>query len=75
MNSLINAIVERNFQNRTVGFIENGSWAPMAAKVMKDKLSSQKNLTFIEQEVKIVSSLSEENLSQIDVLAQSLLSK
>ena len=75
MNSLINAIVERNFQNRTVGFIENGSWAPMAAKVMKDKLSSQKNLTFIEQEVKIVSSLSEENLSQIDALAQSLLSK
>ncbi|MGN1096426.1 MAG: FprA family A-type flavoprotein, partial [Christensenellales bacterium] len=62
-------------QNRTVGFIENGSWAPMAAKVMKDKLSSQKNLTFIEQEVKIVSSLSEENLSQIDALAQSLLSK
>ena len=72
MDTFIAHLMERNFQNKKVAFIENGSWAPLAAKVMKDKLASAKNLTFVEPVVKIVSSMSEENKQQIAALADAL---
>ena len=72
MHTFIDHLVERNFQNKKVAFIENGTWAPMAAKVMKDKLSGSKNVTFIEPTVRILSSMSEENKEQISKLALAL---
>ncbi len=72
MDEFIAHLVERNFQNKKIAFIENGSWAPLAAKVMKDKLSNMKSLTFIDPTVKILSSLSEENKEQINLLADAL---
>ena len=72
MREFINHLTERNFQNRTVAFIENGSWAPMAAKVMKDLLSNSKNITFAENSVKIVSALNEESTAQLNALADEL---
>ena len=72
MNEFLNGLIERNFQNKKVGFIENGSWAPMAAKAMKDKLASSKNIEFLEPTVKILSSLNEENEKQIEELAKAL---
>ena len=72
MNAFIEHLVERNYQNRTIGFIENGSWAPLAAKIMKEKLEGCKNLTFVDPVVKINSGLSEENHQQIEDLCQNL---
>lgn len=72
MREFINHLTERNFQNKTVAFVENGSWAPLAAKVMKEMLEKSKNLTFAENGVKIMSAVSEENLAQIDALADEL---
>lgn len=72
MKEFINHLTERNYSNRVVGMIENGSWAPMANKVMKGMLENLKNLTFTENNVKIVSALNEESLSQIDALAKEL---
>ncbi|MBE6902993.1 MAG: FprA family A-type flavoprotein [Ruminococcaceae bacterium] len=72
MREFINHLTERNFSNRTVALIENGSWAPIAAKVMKDMLEKSKNITFSDTTVKIVSSLNEESLAQLDALAQEL---
>ena len=72
MKEFIHHLTERNYQNRTVAFIENGSWAPLAAKVMKGMLENSKNLTFAENNVKIVSALSEESLAQIDALSDEL---
>jgi flavorubredoxin len=72
MKEFINHLTERNFQNRTVAFIENGSWAPTAAKVMGKMLENSKNITFAENNVKIMSAISEENYSQIDALAEEL---
>ena len=72
MDEFIAHLVERNFQNKKIAFIENGSWAPLAAKVMKDKLINQKNLTIIEPTVKILSAMSEENKEQINLLADAL---
>ena len=72
MNAFIEHLVERNYQNRTIGFIENGSWAPLAAKIMKEKLEGCKNLTFVDPVVKINSGLSEENHQQIEELCQNL---
>ena len=72
MREFINHLTERNFQNRTVAFIENGSWAPMAAKVMKEMLSKSKNLTLAETNVKIMSALNEEGLAALDNLANEL---
>lgn len=68
----INHLTERNYQNRTVAFIENGSWAPQAAKVMKKMLENSKNLTFAETTVKVLSALSEESKAQIEALAEEL---
>ncbi len=70
MREFINHLTERNFANRKVGFIENGSWAPVATKVMKGMLEKCKNLTFAENGVKIMSAITEENAEQIERLAE-----
>ncbi len=72
MREFINHLTERNFQNKTVGIIENGSWAPLAGKVMKEMLDKSKNLTFAENSVKILSALNEESSSQLEALAEEL---
>ena len=72
MREFIHSLTERNFQNRTVAFMENGSWAPMAARVMRDMLDKCKNLRFAENSVRILSAVKEENLSQLDGLAAEL---
>ena len=72
MKIFIEHLTERNFQNRTVAFIENGSWAPLAAKVMKGMLEGCKNLTFADTTVKIKSALSNESKEQIEALADEL---
>ncbi|MBE7061252.1 MAG: FprA family A-type flavoprotein [Clostridiales bacterium] len=70
MKEFINHLTERNFQNRKIGFIENGSWAPVATKVMKGMLENCKNLEFVENGVKIMSAVNEENIAQIKALAK-----
>ncbi len=72
MRTFIEELTERNFQNRTVGFIENGSWAPQAEKVMKKMLEGCKNLTFAENTVHIKSALDDESNAQIQALADEL---
>ena len=72
MKEFIQHLTERNFQNRKIGLIENGSWAPTAAKVMKGMLEGCKNITFAETEVKILSALTEENKAQIEQLAKEM---
>ncbi len=72
MKEFINHLTERSFQNRTVAFIENGSWAPMATKIMQGMLEKSKNLTFAENTVKILSAVNEENRVQIKALAEEL---
>jgi len=72
MREFIQHLTERNYSNRTVAFIENGSWAPLAAKVMKGMLEKSKNLVFAENAVKIMSAVSEENVVQLDALAEEL---
>ena len=73
MKEFIQHLTERNFQNRKIGFIENGSWAPTAAKVMKGMLEGCKNTVFAETEVKILSAMTEENKAQIEKLAKEML--
>ena len=73
MKTFLDHLVEHNFQNKTVGLIENGTWAPNASKVMKEMLSQAKNINFVEPEVRIMSSLSGENKEQIIALANKLL--
>ena len=72
MREFINHLVERNYSSRTVAFIENGSWAPMATKVMNTMLEKSKKLTYAENSVKIMSALSEDNIEQIKALAKEL---
>ena len=72
MREFINHLTERNFSNRTVAFIENGSWAPMATKVMRGMLEKSKNLTYAENTVKILSALNDESAGQLDALADEL---
>ena len=72
MNNFLEHLVERNFQNKVVGIIENGTWFPQAAKVMKDKLSGCKNLNILSPVVTINSSLEEKSLEQLDKLADLL---
>ncbi|MBQ3161568.1 MAG: flavin reductase [Oscillospiraceae bacterium] len=72
MHQFITNLTERNFQNRTVAFIENGSWAPLAAKVMKGMLEKSKNIKFCENTVKILSALNEESSAQLEALADEL---
>ena len=72
MREFINHLVERNFSFRTVALIENGSWAPLAAKVMRGMLEKCKNLTFADTTVKIMSAPNEESTAQLDALAAEL---
>ena len=72
MKEFIHHLTERNYQNRTVAFVENGSWAPTAAKTMKKMLENSKNLTFTETSVCVRSALNEESASQIEKLAEEL---
>lgn len=72
MREFIHELTERNYSNRKVAFIENGSWMPMAKKVMLKMLEDSKNLEYCENSVKILSSLSSENIEEINKLADEL---
>ena len=72
MREFIANLVERNWQNKTVGFIENGSWAPMATRVMRGALEKCKNMQYTEATVKILSAMTEVNREEIRALAQEL---
>ena len=72
MKEYIHSLTERNYQNRTVAFIENGSWAPVATKTMKGMLEGSKNLTYAENDVKIVSALNDDSRAKIEALAEDL---
>ncbi len=74
MKEFIHHLTERNFQNRTVALIENGSWAPLAAKTMREMLKNCKNITYADTTVSIRSALSAENFEQISSLAKELCS-
>ncbi|MBR6094469.1 MAG: flavin reductase [Lachnospiraceae bacterium] len=70
MREFIDHLTERNFSNKKIGLIENGTWAPLAAKVMKGKLEGCKNLTFADNVVHIKSALNEESTAQLEALAE-----
>ena len=72
MKDFIHHLTDHNFQNKTVGLMENGSWNPVAARTMKKYLEGAKNLTFTENNVKILSALNENSAAQIDALAEEL---
>ena len=72
MREFTDHLAERGFKNRTVALIENGSWAPMAAKIMRERLSSCKDLCFAENSVRILSALSEESNAALNALAEEL---
>ncbi len=72
MHHFLLNLTERNFQNRTVAFIQNGSWAPLATKVMKGILEKSKNLTYAENEVTILSALSETSSAELEALSDEL---
>ena len=73
MRTFIDHLTERNYQNRLVGFIENGSWAPMAAKVMKGMFEKSKGITFCENTVTVVSALNVDSEAKLAALADELL--
>ncbi len=75
MREFIEHLTERNFQNKTVALIENGSWAPTAANVMRGMLEKCKNITYTEAAVKILSAPTENNMAELDALAEELCSK
>ena len=72
MREFIHDLTERNFQNRTVAIIENGSWAPTAARKIKAMLEGAKNIKFTDTTVTIKSALSETNLEELDSLVKEL---
>ena len=72
MREFLHHLTERNFQKRRIAFVENGTWAPMATRIMKGMLEGCKDLQYAEKQVKILSSMNEENKMQIDALAQEL---
>lgn len=73
MKHFIDGLTERGYRNRTIGLIENGSWAPVAAKVMRDKFASSKNITILETTVRIKSALNAESEAQLAQLADELI--
>ena len=73
MKHFILDLTERNYQNKTIGIIENGSWAPMAAKVVKGMFEKSKNITWTDTTVSIKSAVKAANLEQIDALAEELM--
>ena len=72
MKEFIHHLTERNFQNRTIGLVENGSWAPLAAKVMRSMFEGSKNLSFADTVVTVRSALSDESKQQVEALAEEL---
>ncbi len=72
MKAFIHHLTERNYQNRTVGLLENGSWAPLAAKVMRGMFEKSKNITFTDTTVRVLSALSEDSRAQIEAMAGEL---
>ncbi|MBO5898741.1 MAG: flavin reductase [Clostridia bacterium] len=72
MREFIDHLTERNFSNRTVALIENGSWAPLAAKVMRGMLESSKNLAFTDTTVRILSAMNDESRAQLDAMVDEL---
>ncbi|MBE6791572.1 MAG: MBL fold metallo-hydrolase [Ruminococcaceae bacterium] len=72
MREFIHHLTERNYMNRTVGLIENGSWAPLAAKIMKNMLEKSKNITFCENKVSIMSAMNETNAEELEALSNEL---
>ena len=72
MREFIHHLTERNFQGRTVGMIENGSWAPMATKVMRGMLEKCKDITYTETGVRILSALNDESIAQLRAMATEL---
>ncbi len=72
MREFITHLTERNYSNRTVALIENGSWAPLAAKVMCEMFAKSKNITFTENSVKILSALNADSIAQLDALSDEL---
>ena len=74
MREFIDHLVERNYSNRTVGLIENGSWVPLAAKIMRGMLEKCKDLSYTSTTVNIVSSLNDKSIAQLDAMAQELCS-
>ncbi|MDD6276023.1 MAG: flavodoxin domain-containing protein, partial [Clostridia bacterium] len=75
MKTFIDALTERNYQNRTVAFIENGTWAPAAAKIMKSKFENSKNIVFAENTVSIKSAMQPADEEKIEALAKELCDK
>lgn len=73
MRTFIEHLIERNYQNRIVGFIENGTWAPLAAKTMKSMFEKSKNLEMLEPAVTIKSALNAESTGKLNALAEALL--
>ena len=72
MKSFIDHLTERNYQNRKMALIENGSWAPAAARIMKEKFSKSKNISWIETVVSIRSAMNDKNMTEIENLANEL---
>ena len=72
MKQFIDHLTERNYQNRTIGLIENGSWAPMAAKVMKAAFEKSKNITWLDTTVSIMSAVKEADVEKLDAMAEEL---
>ncbi len=72
MKAFIQNLTERSYQNRTVAFVENGTWAPAAARVMKTMLEKSSNLTFAENNVTIRSAVNEEVKAAVEKLAEEL---
>ena len=72
MRTFIEHLTERNYQSRTIAFIENGSWAPVATKVMKSMFENSKNITFAENNVKILSAMNDETVTALNALAEEL---
>lgn len=73
MKTFIEHLIERNYQNKTIGLIENGSWASMAGKVMTGMFEKSKNITWLETSVKIMSSMDEQNKADIEKMAEELM--
>lgn len=72
MRTFIEHLTERNYQSRTIAFIENGSWVPVATKVMKSMFENSKNITFAENNVKILSAMNDETVTALNALAEEL---
>lgn len=72
MKHFIDNLTERNYQNRTIGFIENGSWSPVANKIMKGHFTNSKNITYLDNDITIMSAMNDENVEQIKAMATEL---